>query len=301
MDVKVCVVGSLNMDLVVRTPRMPRPGETVVGARFAAHPGGKGANQAVAAARLGARAALVGAVGADAWGSELRSVLASEGIDFEHVVRLSDAPTGVAVITVADGGENQIVVASGANHALTADHVQAAHDEIAAADVLLLQNEVPGAANLRAAQIAKKAEVRVVLNAAPAVEVSAELMSLADVLIVNAAEARELAGVKDGEDVSPAGIARRLATRGPLHVAVTLGPEGALLFDGETVIRQSAPDVAVVDRVGAGDAFAACFAVAQAGGARLADALRRACVAGALATTAEGAIPSLPRRDALDR
>lgn len=300
MDVQVCVVGSLNMDLVVRTPEFPRPGETILGATFASYPGGKGANQAVAAARLGARAALIGAVGSDEWGSELRSVLATEGVDFEHVTRLADETTGVGMIHLAENGENAIVVASGANMALAPDLIQAARKEIEAADVLLLQNEVPAEVNLVAAEVAHASETRVLFNAAPASELDPALVALVDVLVVNEAEARSLAGVNGDEDVSASGMARRLAARGPGLVAITLGAEGAILFDGEKVHREPAMPVETVDTVGAGDAFVAAFAVAQAAGVRVVDALRRACAAGSLATTVEGAIPSLPTREALD-
>jgi ribokinase len=286
------------MDLVVHAPEFPRPGESVLGARFASYPGGKGANQAVAAARLGARATLIGAVGGDEWGSELRSVLAAEGVDFEHVARLPDEPTGVAFIAVVPGGENAILVASGANMALTLEHVEAARASIEGADVLLLQNEVPAATNLRAAQIAAAANVRVVLNASPARELDPALLALVDVIVVNAAEARQLAGIEPDEDVSPGGIARRLASRGPELVAITLGAEGALFFDGETLVREPALPVVAIDTVGAGDAFVAALVVAHKGcGHRLAVSLRIACAAGSLATTVEGAIPSLPRRE----
>jgi len=298
MDVRVCVLGSLNMDLVVHTPEFPRPGETVLGATFQVHPGGKGANQAVAAARLGARTALIGAVGADEWGNELRSKLAGEGVDFEHVIRLPAEATGVGVITITPDGENAIVVASGANMALTPDHVDAAREEIVGASALLLQNEVPAAVNLRAAEIARAADVRVIWNAAPAVDVDPELLALVDVLVVNRAEARALAGLADDEDVSPSGIARRLYSRGAGLVAITLGAEGALLFDGETVTKEPAPEVEVVDTVAAGDAFVAALVVAHKGcELRLCDALKVAVAAGSLATTIDGAIPSLPRRE----
>jgi ribokinase len=292
MDVKACVLGSLNMDLVLRGAEVPRSGETVLGAAFARYPGGKGANQAVAAARLGAHVALVGAVGADDWGNELRAMLAAEGVNFEHVARLADHPTGVAVILVAPSGENAILVASGANMALTTDHVEGARAEIEGADVLLLQNEVPPEVNLRAAEIAAGAKKRVILNAAPARELDPALSALLDVLIVNRGEARALAGVAEDDDVSPPGLARRLSSRGAGLVAITLGAEGALLFDGEKVFREPAPKVKAIDTAGAGDAFVAALVVAHK-----ADSLRIACAAGSLATTVEGAMPSLPHRD----
>ena len=298
MSGSVAVVGSINMDLVVRAPAFPRPGESILGAGFAMHPGGKGANQAVAAARLGAEVHLVGAVGADDWGKDLRACFAREGVDIEHVASLEDTPTGVGLVTVVEGGENAILVASGANLALTAEHVDSAHTEIAGADFLLLQNEVPMAANLRAADIAHGADTRIVYNHAPAGDVPPEFLERVYLLVANRVEAQAFAGCDD--DVSAAGLARRLAAKGPALVAVTLGKDGAVLFDGETIQRAEAPLVDAIDAVGAGDAFVSSLALSLAAGLRRPDALRFACVAGALAATVEGAIPSLPQREAVE-
>ncbi|MEM7308121.1 MAG: ribokinase [Planctomycetota bacterium] len=290
----VCVLGSINMDLVVQAPDFPRPGVTQLGATFATHPGGKGASQAIAASRLGAEAQLIGAVGDDEWGKDLRACLASEGVDIEHVARIPSVASGVGFVTVVEGGESGILVAPGANHALTAEHIDAAHADIAEADVLFLQNEVPAEVSLRAAEVAAAAGKKVVFNPAPAGDVPAELLEHVHLLVANRAEARMLSGCE--EDVSAAGIARRISARGPKLVAVTLGAEGALLFDGETVLREPAPEVETVDTVGAGDAFIAALGLSLATGTRMADSLRFACAAASLATTVEGAIPSLPNR-----
>lgn len=299
MTARVTVLGSFNMDLVCRAADFPRPGETQLGASFSMHPGGKGANQAVAACRLGAEVAVIGAVGQDEWGKDLRALCAAEGVDIEHVARLKRSTTGVGMITVVEGGENAILVASGANMDVTVEMVEAAGNVIAEADILLLQNEVPAAASLRAARFARDAATKVLVNAAPAVDLPPELLPLADILVVNRAEARCLAGLGSEEDVSASGLARRLAALGPPLVAVTLGAEGAVLFDGEAVMKEAAPPVDAIDTVGAGDAFVAALAVTHAEGARMADALRVACAAGALTTTAAGAIPALPKLEAV--
>ena len=294
MSGSVCVVGSINMDLVVHAPAFARPGETLLGASFATHPGGKGANQAIAASRLGADASLVGAVGEDDWGKDLRGVLAAEGVDIDHVAKVPGVASGVGVVTVVEGGENGILVASGANMKLDAEAIDAAHADITDADVLFLQNEIPMEINLLAADVAHAAGKKIVFNAAPAGELPAELLEKVYLLVANRAEARTLSHCE--EDVSAAGIARRLSALGPELVAITLGPKGALLFDGETVLREPSPEVETLDTVGAGDAFIASLGLSLASGTRMVDSLRFACAAGALATTVAGAIPSMPRR-----
>ncbi|MCZ6598678.1 MAG: ribokinase [Planctomycetota bacterium] len=298
MSVRVCVVGSINMDLVVRAPRFAQPGETLLGESFETHPGGKGANQAVAACRLGASVDMVGCVGDDGWGADLRGALASEGVGTARVARLTGVVSGVGLITVLPDGENAIVVAPGANARLTPSHVEEAESEIAAADVLILQLEVPLEANLRAAEIAATVGTAIVLNAAPAREAPAELLQRTDTLVLNLAEARAL--LEADESVSTGGLARRLDALGPNRVAVTQGAEGAVLFDGETLHRCGGFAVNVVDTTAAGDAFVATLAIALAEGTRAMDALGRACAAGACAATIPGALSSLPRRADVD-
>jgi len=299
MSTSVCVVGSIHMDLVVRAPRFPRPGETLLGGAFAIHPGGKGANQAVAAGRMGAHVSLVGCLGDDDWGSRLRGVLAAEGIDISHVRTNERAHTGVGIVTVVPSGENTIVVSPGADESLKPADVDEASSVIADASVLVLQGEVPFASNARALEIAKKSNTTVLFNAAPAAGVPHEALRDVDVLVVNVAQARALVG-DEGREVSPKGLARRLASYGPERVVLTLGNEGALHFNGQEMEQFEAFPVEEVDSTASADAFVGALATLRAEGARLKDAVRYACAAAALASTAEGAIPSLPQRDAVE-
>jgi ribokinase len=263
------VVGSCHVDLVVRTTTLPRPGETVVGGDVERLPGGKGANQAVAAARLGADVTLMACVGRDDEAEWLLGLLVSEGVDASRV-RRSPRPTGTAFITVAGDGENEIVVSSGANEEL--DLSSAALDDF---DVVLAQLEVSRSVVAEAASRAR----RFILNAAPAEARDDGLLKASDVVIVNQVEAASI-------DV--AAIA---------HCVLTLGAEGAVhLAYGREVARARPPRLASVDTVGAGDAFCAAYALRDAEGAEPADALRFAVVAGALATRARGAQGALPTR-----
>ncbi len=299
MSCHVCVVGSINMDLVVRAPRFPRGGETLLGGIFEMHPGGKGANQAVAASRLGAKVSLVGCIGADDWGSEMRGVLAADGLDIHHVRTCEKTHTGIAVITVVPGGENTIVVSPGANAQLSPEDVDAASKVIRSADVLLLQAEISAETNRRAIEIARQAEAKVILNAAPAENVPVELLGDVHLLVVNCPEAETILGVEPGE-ATPAGLARRLTSLGPERVVITVGSEGAIHFDGTDVRSFDAFPVEPVDATAAGDAFVGALAVLRSEGARLKDAVRHACAAGALATQVVGANPSLPTREAME-
>jgi ribokinase len=299
MTRRVCVVGALHRDLVVRSTRFPQPGETVLGSGFALHIGGKGANQAVAASRLRAQVALVGAVGDDEWGGAVRGALAGEGIDLTHVATVPRTHTGVGVITVVPGGENTIVVAPGADQAVTPTDVERASGAIAEADVLLCQGELPPAVTLAAVEIARNSNTLVIYNAAPATVLPEGFLAQVDFLVVNRCEAVELLG-ESAREVGPAGLARRLASLGPRRVVLTLGAEGALHFDGESLEHVDSFPVPAVDATGAGDAFAAGLAVLRSEGARLRDAVRFACAAGALAATREGAFAALPEREAVD-
>jgi ribokinase len=292
---RIAVVGSLNMDLVVRTARFARPGETLSGQHFVTVPGGKGANQAVSAQRVGGHVTMIGCVGEDGFGQVLRQVLADEGIDVGHVGVAAGTATGVALITVDEHGENTIIVVAGANGAITAGDVEAAAPAIAAADVLLLQLEVPLPTVEAAARAARAGGTTVILNAAPAGALDDRLLALVDYLVVNETEVLAVAGV---EHATPEDAARLVLTRGGGAVVVTLGAAGALLVPrrGEPVAME-AFRVAVVDTTAAGDAFVGAFAVALAEGAPADEALRRASAAGALAVTRPGAQPSLPTRD----
>jgi ribokinase len=300
----IVVVGSLNLDLAVRVPHLPRPGETLLGDDFERRPGGKGANQAVAAARLGARARLVGLVGSDLFGADLHGHLAAERVDVDNVGRTEEAPTGVAMIVVAPDGENMITLAPGANDRLGPQELAALPGLLEDADALLLQLEVPVPAALAAARMARAANVAVVVNAAPLpAPVSQDLLdliALADVLVVNETETAGLTGIDAVSDYEAA--ARALLALGPDAAVITLGRRGAVAADGTGVNKVPAFRVEAVDAVGAGDAFCAELAIARDGGALdLATATRRACAAGALAATRIGTQSALPRRAEVDR
>ena len=300
MPARVTVVGSLNMDLVVRAPRIPRPGETIIGGEFRTVPGGKGANQAVAAARLGAQVAMVGRVGGDAFGGLLLENLAAAGVDHTFVTRDPQAATGVALIEVDDAGQNSIVVVSGANMRLAPADVEAAAAAIGAADVLLLQLESPLETVTRAAQVAHARGVTVILNPAPARPVPAGLLGLVDVLIPNESETALLTGLPVGDQEEAQAAAAALRRMGVATVILTLGERGALLaYEGGAELFP-AFDVTPVDTTAAGDAFVGGLAVALAEGRPLREAVRWGNAAGALATTRLGAQPSLPTRQALD-
>ena len=284
MSGAVAVVGSINLDVVVAVQRHPAPGETVIGGDRRELPGGKGANQAVAAARLGASVALVGRVGDDAAGAGLRDGLAAEGVDVAHVVVDRDAPTGMALIAVDAAGENTIVVSPGANARVGPADVERAGDVLAAAAVTLIQHEIPPEA-VRAAVAA--AGGTVVLNPAPA----RALVEPIDVLVPNRLELEALAD-KAGD---PEELARGL--RDARAVVVTLGADGALVVEGDRATTVAAPSVRAVDTTGAGDAFCGALAQALAGGAALADAVRWAVAAAAVSVTREGAQGGMPTRE----
>ena len=297
---RVCVIGSINMDLVVRSPRLPAAGETLLGGPFETFPGGKGANQAVAAARMGASTTIIGCVGDDPYGVRMRDVLSREGIDIADVSTSNDAATGVALITVDDQtGENTIIVASGANLTLTSDHIIHAHSAIESSDVILMQLEIPVDVVTHAASIARQYNTTVILNAAPAATLPASLRSHLDCLIVNRGEAALLADLS--VDDEPAILAAALASAGPRSVIITLGSDGAYLHTpDETSLIPPFP-VQPFDAVGAGDAFAGAFAAALARGEPIRNACAIASAAGALATTRRGAIPSLPTAEEVSR
>ena len=299
---RVLVVGSINLDLVVTVPHLPAPGETVLGSDVAFRPGGKGANQAVAARRLGADATLVALIGSDPFGADVRASLRQEALDLTHLGVVEGVPTGVALIVVRPDGENTITVAPGANRHLDGDRLAGVLPAaVAGADLLLLQLEVPAAASLAAARAARAAGVPVVLNAAPPPAATdaafQELLGSVDVLVVNESEALALAGwpspVTAGRWVEVAQELRRL---GPPAVVVTLGEEGAVAAAGGVAVTQPAFPVTAVDSTGAGDAFCAGLAVCLAERLPVEVAVRFGCAAGALATTRVGAQAALPTR-----
>lgn len=289
MDAAVVVVGSINVDLIVQVPRLPARGETVIGGRFREAPGGKGANQAAAAARLGAPTWFVGLVGEDDLGVRARRDLGDAGVDVTHL-GLGAAPTGVAAILVDDRGQNLIAVASGANADLGADHVHKAFDSIDLERAVVLSNlEIPDRAVAAAGEAAARRGWSFVLNPAPARPLGSDLLAMCDVIVPNETEAADLGGVD------------ALFDTGARAVVVTRGGEGAQLHrPGRPVHHQPAFPVDVADTTGAGDAFSAAMAWAVASGRDLEDAVRLASAAGALASREVGARTALPTRKELE-
>ncbi|MCL4535024.1 MAG: ribokinase [Bacteroidetes bacterium] len=294
---RIIVVGSANMDLVVRAPRLPQPGETVLGARFYTAPGGKGANQAVAAARLGAAVCFVGRVGTDAFGDQLGASLREAGVGLEHTLRDPGAPTGVALITVDEIGQNTIVVASGANARLTAADVQSAAEAIREAQVVMAQLEVPEEAVSAAAALAQQHNVPFLLNPAPARPIPAEVIRAAALLTPNEIEAQVLTGVAVSDLSSAETAGRKLLQQGAEAAVITLGSRGALLVTHALVRHFPAWPVQAVDATAAGDAFAGGLGVAFAEGRSLPDAVYYASAVAALSVTRPGAQPSMPSRE----
>ncbi len=295
MKPTLVVVGSLNMDLVVRAPRHPQPGETLIGGDFQTFPGGKGANQAVAAARLGAAVRMIGRVGQDAFGDALLHTVRQDSVDTAFIRRDENAATGVALITLDAAGQNTIVVAPGANMQVTPQDIRDAEAAFIGADLLLMQLECPLEAVQAAAEMAHRHGLKVALNPAPARPLPADLLAQTDYLLPNQPELRLLA---EGEpDVTTA--AARLLSGGVRNLIVTLGEEGALLVTAEGQEKLPAFSVPVVDTVAAGDAFAGAFCVALAEGRPLREAVLWGNAAGAIAVTRPGAQPSMPTRQEL--
>ncbi|WP_448124205.1 ribokinase [Pseudomonas veronii] len=294
MPAKVVVVGSLNMDLVTRASRLPRAGETLIGQSFSTVPGGKGANQAVASARLGAEVAMIGCVGSDAYGVQLRDALLAEGIDCQAVSRV-DGSSGVALIVVDDSSQNAIVIVAGSNGELTPASLQAADAVLQAADVIVCQLEVPletvGYALKRGRELGKT----VILNPAPASgPLPAQWYASIDYLIPNESEATALSGVTVDSLDSAKLAAAQLIKAGAAKVIITLGAQGALFSDGSRFEHLAAPNVKAVDTTAAGDTFVGGFAAALAHGKSEAEAIRFGQVAAALSVTRAGAQPSIP-------
>ncbi len=276
----VCVVGSANLDLVATVERLPGPGETVPGGSFAEYPGGKGLNQAVAAARSGAAVAFVGALGEDGAADTLRAVMAHDSIDAGHVATVQ-AATGRALIGVSASGENSIIVVAGANATVTAT-------EMPPARVVLTQLEVPLAAVERALSAGRAAGAITVLNPAPVQPIDADILQWCDIVVPNEHEVELLGGVA------------HLLAQGARAVVVTMGSRGAALYTADSVVHIEPFSVVPVDTTGAGDTFCGSLCARLAAGDDLPTALRFASAAGALCTTSAGAVPSIPRRVAVE-
>lgn len=290
----IVVFGSINVDLVTTVDRLPGPGETVKGPGYSLFPGGKGANQALAARRAGSTVAMVGAVGDDEFREIGLSLLAADGVDLDGVATV-EAPTGIAMIAVDSHAENLIIVASGAN--LSADPSGVAA-RIGSGDILVLQYEVPMEAVIAAARAAKAAGARVMLNAAPAAPVPDDLAALLDVLVVNEHEAAEI-GRAAGLPIDPQAFAEAFRERTGAAVVVTLGAEGALSVGEGDAVLVAPVKASVVDTTAAGDSFVGATAAALDRGVSLAEAVREGVAAGSLAVETAGAQPSIPRRGAI--
>ena len=292
------VIGSINQDIVTFVESHPRPGETVLARSTLVSLGGKGCNQAIAAALMGVPVHFVGAVGADAAGDFALDQLNAGGVDTTAVVRMSDAATGTAYITVDESGENTIVVASGANARVTADVASAALSALADSlgdPVLLVQGELPPAVNMAVARIARDRGLRFVMNLAPVSDIDAETISTADPLVVNESEAADLLG---SESRSPAVDLRE---RFDIEVVVTVGADGALLADASGLHRQPSPvPEAVLDTTGAGDAFVGVLAAGLCEGLTLAESARRAATAASHSVEGAGTTTSYASRSELD-
>ncbi len=297
MTAKIVVIGSFNADLTSYMARMPRPGETVHGDRFVTGAGGKGSNQAVAAARLGAEVTFIGRVGADVFAELAYEIWDAEGVNRDYVSQDDEHATGVAPILVDSSGENMIVVVLGANSHVQAADIDAARERIAAADVLIAQLEINLDMVAYALQTAKALGVATILNPAPAAALPAETIQLADYLTPNETELETLSG-GDATDVEMA--ARGLLTRADQTAVVTLGSQGAQIVSGTESASVPTYEVDVVDTTGAGDAFNAGLAVALAEGMALAEAARFANATAALCVTKRGTARSTPYRAEVD-
>jgi ribokinase len=298
MNKPIVVVGSLNADFVINVERFPVPGETLVGRDFQVFPGGKGANQAYGAGRLGARVSMIGQVGHDAQAEWLRQNLASAGVDVAAVARDPAVSSGIATITIDALGENQILIVPGANGTFTAERLEAHRALIASAHLVLLQLEIPLETVMAAARLARQAGACVILDPAPARPLPDELLALVDYLTPNETELAILADLQPRalNRADAARVARQLRDRGAHRVIVKLGPQGALLVEDGREHFWPAFAVKAVDTVAAGDAFNAAFATALAAGQPELEAGRFACAAAAISVTRAGAQPSMPTR-----
>ncbi|MBQ0114311.1 MAG: ribokinase [Bacteroidales bacterium] len=293
---KIVVIGSSNMDLVVSTPQFPRPGETVMGSDFMMNLGGKGANQAVAATRLGGNVSFIAKVGEDAYGREMKEQFAAEGMNIDHVTA-TDCSSGIAVITVNSDGENNIVVVGGANQRLTGDDIDNARGLIEASDIVLMQLETPVETLTRAAAMAHSMGKLVVLNPAPARTLPVELLENVDIIIPNETEASLLSGIEVTDNDSAAKAIAKLQSLGVKDVIMTMGSQGAATTEGGKLVMVPTPRVTAVDTTAAGDTFCGAFCVALGEDMDKKDAIAFACKAAAYTVQHRGAQCAMPRRE----
>lgn len=301
MGKTIVVVGSSNTDMIIKVPHVPVPGETIIGGTFSTAAGGKGANQAVAAARAGGDVTFVARVGEDMFGQKAKDGFAKDNINVDHVLNDKDAPSGVALIFVGEDGENSIAVASGANANLSPSDVEAASDAISSADILIMQLETPLETVQKAAMIASENGVKVILNPAPACELSDDILSHVSILTPNESEAELLTGIKVESEKDAAAAADALMAKGIETVVVTMGPKGAFVVTADAKELVGGFSVKAVDATAAGDVFNGTLAVAMAEGKPLEDAVRFANAAAALSVTKLGAQPSAPTRQEIEK
>lgn len=297
---KILVIGSSNTDMVICTGHLPLPGETVIGGTFFMNPGGKGANQAVTVARLGGRVSFICKTGSDIFGHQANQLFNEEGIDTSYVFSDTKNPSGVALITVDTDAENCIVVAPGANAHLTPNDLKRSAEAVEAADIILLQLEIPMQTVEAAAMMAYRLGKKVVLNPAPASKLSAGLLETLYAITPNETEAEAISGIRITDERTAEEAARKIASMGVCNVIITLGAKGALVFDGEHCEVVPAYKIQAVDTTAAGDVFNGALVVALSEGRTLPEAVRFACKASAISVTRSGAQNSVPYRTEVD-
>lgn len=297
---RITVIGSTNTDMVIKTSRLPAPGETILGGDFFMNPGGKGANQAVAAARLGGNVTFIAKTGDDVFGKQAKQLLEIEKINTDFLFSDPGHPSGVALITVDAHGENCIVVAPGANSQLNQTDIEKGREVILNAGLILMQLEIPLETVIWAAKIAFEAGKKVILNPAPAVKIPDELLSRLYMITPNETEAEIITGIAVTDTPSAILAARNLCQRGIEVVIITMGSKGALLYTEENAILIPSPKVEASDTTAAGDVFNGAIAVAVAEGKPLEDAVEFACKAAAISVTRLGAQASAPYRKELE-
>ncbi len=293
---KITVIGSSNTDMVIKASKLPAPGETILGGDFFMNPGGKGANQAVAAARLGGNVSLVAKVGNDIFGQQAKALFEADNINTKHLTIDPTYPSGIALITVDQHGENCIVVASGANGSLTTKEIDDAKEDILQSNLILMQLEIPLVTVEYATEIASKAAIKVILNPAPATKLSDSLLSKLYMITPNETEAELISGIPVTDFASAETAARYLAYKGIRVIVITMGSKGALVFNDNKAIIVSSPKVEAVDTTAAGDVFNGALAVAISEGLDLKEAVEFACKAASISVTRMGAQASAPSR-----